>query len=431
MKLLKIVISKSILAWLCSIIMLTDGMAAEQLFKASDNTKPALAFNGDYAVGVRTVTGTHQGQINTVDFTSKKDRQLTLEIWYPSTIKNSEVLATYDNQTRTGKAFSLQGEAFRDAPFDKSLGKFPLVVLSHGYTGYRSIMFYLGEHLASHGYVVVAIDHTDSTNADVDFSKNNLSSGFPSTLYHRARDQQFTLDYMSVSKFADISDTKLASIVGYSMGGYGAINTAGGCYDFSTEKLQKLGFRDGNEAIIAEQLNYCMGGSSFIDSRWKALIAFAPWGGIQEVFKARSLSKIKIPSLFVGGELDSISGFDNGVKKLYSEIAARKKYLMIYENAHHNIAPHPAPEVALQGVEFDSGHYVEPNWNSETITRINEHMVLAFLNCHIKSDKASCKYLPKRISSTQTIKKNGKLEKPWPGFPIKWGSGVRFIQGNP
>lgn len=431
MKILKNLIAHSLLASLCSISVLADSLAAEQLFKAPASMKPALAFNGDYTVGVRTVVATHQEQIDTADFKTKKDRKLTLEIWYPSSVISGSALATYDNQTRTGKAFSLQGEAFRDAPLDKSLGKFPLVVLSHGYTGYRSIMFHLGEHLASHGYVVVGIDHTDSTNADVDFKISNGGSGFPSTLYNRARDQQFTLDYMSVSKFADISDTKSASVMGYSMGGYGAINTAGGCYDFSAEKLNKLGFNSGKEAAIAEQLNYCMGGSSFIDSRWKALVTFAPWGGIQEIFKPRSLGKIKIPSLFIGGELDSISGFDNGVKKLYSAVGARKKYLMVYEQAHHNIAPHPAPAVALQGIEFDSGHYVEPNWDSETIAHINEHMVLAFLNCHIKSDKASCKYLPKRENSHQATKKNGKLQKAWPGFPNKWGAGVRFIRGNP
>ena len=57
-------------------------------------------------------------------------------------------------------------------------------------------MFYLAEHLASHGYVVVGIDHKDSTNAEV-FDDATRASGFISTLYNRARDQQFLLDYFS------------------------------------------------------------------------------------------------------------------------------------------------------------------------------------------------------------------------------------------
>ena len=93
--------------------------------------------------------------------------------------------------------FALQGNATRDAEVNNLTGQpFPLVVLSHGYTGYRTIMFYLAEHLASHGYIVAALDHTDSTNAEVDIV-NAPFSGFFSTLLNRSRDQQFALDYFT------------------------------------------------------------------------------------------------------------------------------------------------------------------------------------------------------------------------------------------
>ena len=115
--------------------------------------------------------------------------------------------------------FSLAANAYRDA-LESTGSAFPLVVLSHGYTGYRTIMFYLGEHLASHGYVVVGIDHTDSTTAEIDF-KNGSFAGFPSTLINRARDQQFVLDYFSQSSspLAGIIDNSHAAVIGYSMGG--------------------------------------------------------------------------------------------------------------------------------------------------------------------------------------------------------------------
>ena len=80
------------------------------------------------------------------------DRKLTLEVWYPA-VAGAGKLATYDDVTRLHKPFSIQGAALRDATALKE-GQFPLVVLSHGYTGYRTIMFYLGEHLASHGGVL-------------------------------------------------------------------------------------------------------------------------------------------------------------------------------------------------------------------------------------------------------------------------------------
>jgi predicted dienelactone hydrolase len=48
--------------------------------------------------------------------------------------------------------------AVRDAK--KRKGRFPLIVFSHGNGGIRMQSIFLTEHLASHGYVVVAPDHT-------------------------------------------------------------------------------------------------------------------------------------------------------------------------------------------------------------------------------------------------------------------------------
>ncbi len=73
-----------------------------------------------------------------------------------------------------------------------------------------------------------------STNAEVDI-KNNPFGGFFSTLLNHSRDQQFTLNHLTtIQHFAStaISGDK-AGLIGYSMGGYGAVNTLGGCYNFT------------------------------------------------------------------------------------------------------------------------------------------------------------------------------------------------------
>ncbi|HKY48426.1 MAG TPA: hypothetical protein VJQ79_10640, partial [Acidimicrobiia bacterium] len=50
------------------------------------------------------------------------------------------------------------GHSFEDAtPLS---GLFPLVMYSHGWTGFRTIAVNQAESLASHGYVVIAVDHT-------------------------------------------------------------------------------------------------------------------------------------------------------------------------------------------------------------------------------------------------------------------------------
>lgn len=399
--------------------------AAEQLYSQQLPVTPALAVTGHRVVGVRTVQLTNPGQLNATDFQSTGDRALRVEIWYPAEAATAE-RARYDDVTRLRKPFSLQGEAYRDAEPRRD-DRFPLVILSHGYTGYRSIMFYLGEHLASHGYVVASIDHTDSTNAEIDFV-GKAGSGFASTLLNRARDQQFVLDTLAASD-APLSasiDSSRAAVIGYSMGGYGALNLVGGCYEFTPQRLQAFGMPAEAASALAPVFSSCNAARESVDPRWKAMVALAPWGGQQNIHR---VTDIRVPALFIAGADDDISGFENGVAKLFDETGSANKYLLVYENARHNIAPHPAPRVAYE-TDADLGHYVEPVWNVEQLNRINEHMTLAFLDCHVKELADSCAYLPERDNIAQQKGADGELSAPWPGFSDRWGLGVRFYRGE-
>jgi predicted dienelactone hydrolase len=423
MKALTLIIAVFGIAWAM------QSNAAEQLYTQQPSMTPELAKNGNWGIGVNTRQITNPQQLNTKDFQSTSDRTLTVEVWYPAQADKTQALATYENVTRLHQPFSLQGSAYRDAPAVKN-GSFPLVVLSHGYTGDRTIMFYLGEHLASHGYVVVGIDHKDSTTGEIDF-KNAPFAGFPSTLINRARDQQFVLQHFSTleSDLGASIDTENSAVIGYSMGGYGAVNTIGGCYSFDSAGLQRLGFPEQAASALLPVFNSCNAGLGNVDKRWKAMVAFAPWGQELNVHSESALAKIKVPSMYVVGDHDDISGYENGVKKLFEQTGAKDKYMLVYEHARHNIAPHPAPQVAYASDE-DMGHYAEPSWNSEALNRINKHMTLAFLNCHVKTQSAACDYLPLREDITQVKGSDGKMNAPWPGFADRWGTGVKFYRGK-
>jgi len=153
--------------------------SAQTLYKDYPaDVMPALSESGEHLVGVKTLEVTYPEPSLATDGSMKK-RSLTLEVWYPADAKSET--AIYSDETRSGQVFEIQADAFRDANIKSSANSYPVVVISHGYTGYRTIMYYLGEHLASHGYVVAAIDHTDSTNKEVTFAESPFS-GFPSTL---------------------------------------------------------------------------------------------------------------------------------------------------------------------------------------------------------------------------------------------------------
>lgn len=407
----------------CLLIFTSFTQAAEQLFTQQPAVMPEFSHNGSYPVGVKTIDVTNHSSLNLTDFTSTFDRKLTLEVWYPAASQINDK-AIYKGVTRLHKPFEMSGFAHRDEKPTLE-GQFPLVVLSHGYTGYRTIMYYLGEHLASHGYIVIGIDHTDSTNAEIDIKKAP-TAGFVSTLINRARDQQFVLESAAVNEFflSHIIDTDNASVIGYSMGGYGAINTVGGCYDAKAENLMLIGFPEQAANSLLPLFNFCNAGKEQTDERWKAMIAFAPWGQEHNLHQAESLKNINVPTLYVSGDEDDVSGFEQGVKKLFEQTSKQDNYLLVYENARHNIAPHPAPKVAFE--DDDIGHYFEPAWNSEQLNRINEHMSLVFLNCYVKKQTKQCEYLPKKLNATQKKQAGGKLEAPWPGFKDRWATGVQF-----
>lgn len=402
--------------------------SAEQLYTSKPSRTPELAKAGEFGAGVLTLSVVNENQLSMQDFTSRVDRPLTLEVWYPANVED-KTQAIYRDVTRSGVPFAVQGSAYRDAPV-LTQGQFPLVVLSHGYTGYRTIMFYLGEHLASHGYVVVGIDHTDSTNADIDFA-NAPFAGFPSTLVNRARDQQFVLDYFATvqSQFTPILNTDAAAVIGYSMGGYGAINTVGGCYQFNQAGLQALGFPEPAAKNLVPVFSFCQAGREQVDSRWKAMIAFAPWGQERMIHTPDALAKISVPTLYVSGDHDDISGYETGVKRLFEQTSPKDNYLLTYRDARHNIAPHPAP-TAAHANDIDLGHYEEPAWQSEVLNHINAHFTLAFLDCYVKNQQAACKFLPERENINQVKQADGKLTSPWPGFPDRWGTGVSFTRGT-
>ncbi len=413
----------------------TTGLSAQEaqtVYSANEHPDmlPEMSIRGERAVGVKTLTVTDEDY--TDPFTGENaPRSLKVEVWYPTDQAAADD-AVYTNQTRNGISFSITGDAIRDATLNASADA-SLVVLSHGYTGYRTIMYYLGEHLASHGFVVVSIDHTDSTNEDVD-PKVNPFSGFKSTLLNRSRDQQFVLDYFSnhsnSSKiFGSSLTVKNAGVIGYSMGGYGAINTIGGCFDFNDEFAMRMIFSNDEEKIKAAQsvFNTCAAGQPrdnfTVDPRWQAMVAFAPWGGEAGVFPDRYVNNIKVPSLYISGDQDDVSSYGS-IKHLFEQTVATESYLLTFNNARHNIAPHPAPKEAWES-EYDFGHYYEPAWSTQQLNRINQHFTLAMMNCYLLDDESACEYLDLSPTSDQP-RKDGKLSEVWKGFDNRYAAGMKW-----
>ena len=406
---------------------------------------PELAVPGTYDIGVRTIEAVNPDQLDVLALTEETpdpryDRTLTIEVFYPASPTTGEEGTVYqdvlgygpDNAERPNVPFEFRGRATRDAEPDASGAPYPLIVLSHGYPGSRLMMTYLAENLASKGYVVAAVGHTESTFENV--------QGFASTLLNRSLDQIFTIDEMERLNAGDgflsgLVATDNTAVIGYSMGGYGALNTAGAGY---TEGIVNSGFVPGGALSVRQAGNY------EADPRVKAVVAFAPWGGPAALefigvpdasfWDPEGLAGLTVPTLFVVGSQDDVSGYEGGVKYLFENAVNAERYMLVYENARHNVAPNPPPAAARVNLD-EYSRYAEFAWDETRINNINQHFVTAFLGEKLKGEDygAYLDLVPLSNDGVYSVDENGERKDDytyWEGFEPRTALGLEFYKGE-
>lgn len=400
---------------------------------------PELAAPGPAAVGVRTLTVVNPDQLDIVNVTGadampRYDRPLVLEVWYPAT----GARAAAGSQAYTGvlirdgkRAVTLHGAAVRDATPDAAGGPYPLILISHGYPGNRFLMAHLGENLASKGYVTVSIDHTDST--------YDSQLAFGSTLVNRPLDQLFVLDAIEAlaasegSFLTGLVDAGNTGVIGYSMGGYGAVILAGGgvteastAYDWGAPAGTLKVHQDGTESQRA-----------LPDPRVKAVVAIAPWGRNTGFWDAAGLANIRTPIMFIAGSKDDVSLYEGGVRAIFDEAVNAERYLLTYLGANHNAgAPMPAPVEAwepAEGLDFiPAEHYTDAVWDTVRMNNITQHFVTAYFGKLLKADAGMDRYLTLVEMAEEGVADRDEAGKPtaadsyWAGFPLRSAVGLRL-----
>lgn len=420
--------------------LLASPLVAENRIDGQSPDAPELAAYGDYTVGVRQIELLNKDQIDilAIDPAAAKpsvlptyDRPLTVEMWYPA-LEGSTGDTSLDAYIRDGTTeVSLEGQAIRDAAPVDGTDALPLVILSHGYPGNRFLMSHLAENIASKGYVVASIDHTDSTYRD--------QAAFGSTLVNRPLDQLFVLDQMAAmsgdasSDFAGLIDADNTAVLGYSMGGYGAIITAGGGVT-ETSVGYPWGGPHGTLGIHQE-------GSAthdaLPDERIKTAIAIGPWGMNAGFWDAEGLAGIEIPMLFIAGSDDTVSLYEGGVRDIWEGATSVDRALLTFDGGSHNTAaPIPAPEESFYfnpDLGFDvSEHYTDAVWDTVFMNNVAQHFVTSWLDVELKDDAEKSAFLDLvEIGSEGVWSPNpdGTFADDhtyWAGFEVGTADGLRF-----
>lgn len=402
---------------------------------------PELGRTGQYAIGTAVEQFTFKrrtritGQAALTGSLESYDRTISVRFWYPAVRGASGEAARYEHDMPIfGKKplhLVSQGIAVSGvAPLTGS--KFPLVVMSHGYGGWDTQFSNLAEHIASRGYVVASINHADMP---VDGIASALLS-FGNVLVDRTLDQRQVLAQIlanartAARPYLALVDADKIGLIGYSMGGYGALSTVGASYDFTNDPLSKI--PDSAKKILTDAVRQ--------QPPIKALVTFAPWGGQPEsrAWTAASLSRITVPALVVVGNQDDVTNYRDGVSWIFDKMASSDRHMLVYREARHNIVGNGfnlGPDESFAAYEFLN----EPVWRSDRLNAINQHFVTAFLDMTLKGDQAKRSYLDVPTVDSNTAQwpvsfaeqLNGTLagaeqEKYWRGFQRRWATGLEL-----
>ena len=348
---------------------------------------PPYAIRGHYPVG-------------TMEFVIEDaERPLNITIWYPALKPRAvEEIATYSLGIMNimGPDFDVaKGHAIRDADPDIQDAPYPMAVYSPGLWASRLHGLYLTEHLASWGFVVVAVDHPGTSLIDyiigteADNAKNIIDD-----LFYRPSDMLRVINYADTltaegGTLEGIIDTERIAVMGWSSGGTTAFATAGARLDFgglgtwcaehdsawyADEPSQYLGQEETLAALYKIDPETKGLWPAISDSRVDALVGFAP-GGELPVFGAKGMAEVNVPTLLFNGEGDTLVSPEHNAVWAYNAISNPKKSLVMFENGDHFIFG----EMADAWGEFGFDLISDPVWNMDRAHDLINHFTTSFL----------------------------------------------------
>lgn len=133
------------------------------------------AATGPYPVGTFTTYLVDNARLETYTDAPDDNRELMAQVWYPAANREGEAAKYMEALSVAGPVIAEQFDLpafllnhinltelniWLDVPSADEGSPFPVIVFSHGLTGIRMQNTVMMRELASHGYVVAAVDHT-------------------------------------------------------------------------------------------------------------------------------------------------------------------------------------------------------------------------------------------------------------------------------
>ena len=219
----------------------------------------------------------------------------------------------------------------------------PIVVISHGLGSDRSTFAYLATHLASYGFAVLVPEHPGSNAARLQALINGTASEVsePIEFINRPLDITFVLNQVEALAKATPNlrgrlNFQQVGVLGQSFGGYTALALAGA--PINTQQL-RANCQNLQDTLNLSLLLQCRAidlkqpEPVLQDPRVKAIIAINPL--TSAVLGQASLSQIKVPTMIVTGNGDTIAPAITEQIQPFTWLTTENRYLVLLQGGTH------------------------------------------------------------------------------------------------
>lgn len=256
--------------------------------------------SGLYDIGTVTYDFTETERIEIYGDFKGEERRIKVQVWYPADsteglervpwLEDGRIVARTLASEMNAPKFILDhtkdilSHAYSGAKMSASNETFPIIVLSHGWTGFRNLHTDLAETLASNGFIVFGIDHTFGSQITV------FNDGTTMKLDHEALPDRATtpafIDYARalVDTYAYDVSYVLDQLSGFNDGLYSPVFKD----RLNLDKIGLLGHSTGGGADVAVATS---------DDRVKAILGMDAW--VEPVEDDLLTKGLKIPALFL------------------------------------------------------------------------------------------------------------------------------------
>lgn len=251
---------------------------------------------GSYDIGTTSIEIDNESR-NEIYNDNQLYRKIKVQLWYPTDditgkeksnwmidgIELTRHLASNMHlpSFMLDQTLDIKANAYVNAPMSIKETKFPVIIISHGWKGFRELHTDVAEELASHGYIVAAIDHTYGSQA-VKFKDE--------TLYLNENALPKSVGYKTFNRKGSVLINTFQDDIYEVLDQLKIINDKPGDFSgrFDLDLIGVLGHSTGGAGGIRASLN---------DTRIKTLVAMDPW--VEPLKQSQLVQGLNQPTLIL------------------------------------------------------------------------------------------------------------------------------------